>query len=143
MTANNGPAHLYRNEGGNANNALRITTAGTASNRDGIGARIELTVAGGAKRWQIVKTGSSYASQSDRMLTFGLGSDAVVSSIEVDWPSGVKDKATNVMARQFVTFEEGKGLTPSDSREAQNERKRRSRRKFKSDEPSPSEWPSL
>jgi hypothetical protein len=110
VTANNGPAHLYRNEGGNANNALRITTAGTASNRDGIGARIELTVAGGAKRWQIVKTGSSYASQSELPLTFGLGSAREVSGIQVKWPSGKVDTIGAVKGNQAITIKEGAGL---------------------------------
>jgi hypothetical protein len=110
VTANNGPAHLYRNEGGNANNALRITTAGTASNRDGIGARIELTVAGGAKRWQIVKTGSSYASQSELPLTFGLGSARDVSGIQVKWPSGKVDTIGAVKGNQAITIKEGAGL---------------------------------
>jgi hypothetical protein len=110
VTANNGPAHLYRNEGGNANNALRITTAGTASNRDGIGARIEITVAGGAKRWQIVKTGSSYASQSELPLTFGLGSARDVSAIQVKWPSGKVDTIGAVKGNQAITIKEGAGL---------------------------------
>src|SRR6185295_5301412 len=72
INVNNGPARLYRNDGGNRNNVLRVQTIGTASNRDGIGARVEVTVRG-TRLWQIVKTGSSYASQSELPLTFGLG----------------------------------------------------------------------
>ena len=69
VTVNNGPARLLRNDGGNRNNVLRVQTIGTASNRDGIGTRVEVTVHG-LSRWQIVKTGSSYASQSELALTF-------------------------------------------------------------------------
>ena len=112
VTTNHGPAYLFRNDGGNANSWISVTTRGVTSNRDGIGAIVRVESASG-KQWSMVRSGSSYASQSDRTPTFGLGSDAVVSSIEVDWPSGMKDKATNVAARQFVTFEEGKGLVPT------------------------------
>src|SRR4026209_1053225 len=71
VTVNNGPARLMRNDGGNRNHMLRVQTIGTASNRDGIGARIDVAVHGGANLWQIVKTGSSYASHSELPLTFG------------------------------------------------------------------------
>ena len=111
VTTNNGPAHLFRNEGGNANNAVRILTVGTTSNRDGIGARVELTLAGGGKPWQIVKTGSSYASQSELPLTFGLGSAREVSAIRVKWPSGRVDTIGPVQANQTITIKEGAGLS--------------------------------
>jgi len=109
VMTNNGPAHLFRNDGGNANNALRIQTVGTTSNRDGIGARVELTLPGGGKPWQIVKTGSSYASQSELPLTFGLGSAGEVSGIRVKWPSGRVDTIGAVKANQVITIKEGAG----------------------------------
>ncbi|HXG64186.1 MAG TPA: VCBS repeat-containing protein, partial [Blastocatellia bacterium] len=65
VTANNAPARLLRNDGGNQNNLLRVKTVGTASNRDGIGARVTVKLTTGAKLWQLVKTGSSYASQNE------------------------------------------------------------------------------
>jgi hypothetical protein len=113
VTTNNGPAHLFRNDGGNANNVLRVQTVGSASNRDGIGARVELTLAGGAKPWQLVKTGSSYASQSELPLTFGLGSLAEVSGVRVRWPSGRADTVGAVKANQMITIKEGTGLLRS------------------------------
>ena len=58
----------------------------------------------------MVRSGSSYASQSDLALTFGLGADQMASAIEVEWPSGTKDRLTNVAARQAVVIEEGRGL---------------------------------
>src|SRR5258706_2161818 len=87
ITSNNGPARLLRNDGGNQNNLLRIKTIGTASNRDGIGAKVTLKLASQQKIWGMVKTGSSYCSQSELPLTFGLGKADKVASIEISWPS--------------------------------------------------------
>ena len=111
VTTNNGPAHLFRNDGGNTNGWLRIQTIGTASNRNGIGARVEVTLPTGARPWQIVKTGSSYASQSELPLTFGLGSAREVTGITVKWPSGRVDKTGSVKANEVITITEGSGRT--------------------------------
>ena len=109
LTSNNGPAYLFRNDGGNANSWIAVHTRGVKSNRDGIGAVVRVTSASG-KQWKMVRSGSSYASQSDLTLTFGLGADAAVSAIDVEWPSGAKDHLANIPARQIITIEEGKGL---------------------------------
>ena len=109
ITTNGGPAYLFRNDGGNANNWIAIRTRGVKSNRDGIGAVVRLESASG-RQWNMVRSGSSYASQSDLALTFGLGPDKVATSVEVEWPSGTKDKVANVAAGQLVTLEEGKGI---------------------------------
>jgi enediyne biosynthesis protein E4 len=109
LTSNNGPAHLYRNDGGNRNKWISIRTIGTKSNRDGIGASVAIASASG-KQWNVVRSGSSYASQSDLALVFGLGQDPVVTSIEVTWPSGVKQKFANVAANQFITLDETRGI---------------------------------
>jgi hypothetical protein len=110
LTVNNGPAHLYRNDGGNRHHVLRVQTVGTTANRDGIGARVDLAVAGGAKPWQLVKTGSSYASQSELPLTFGLGSQTEVTSIRVRWPGGRVETVGPVKGDQTVTIKEGSGI---------------------------------
>jgi hypothetical protein len=110
VTANNGPARLFRNDGGNRNNAIRIKTIGSRSNRDGIGARVEVSVRGAAKRWQIVKTGSSYGSQSELPLTFGLGANTSVESVRLRWPSGQVDTIGALAANQIVTVREGAGV---------------------------------
>src|ERR1700676_671701 len=91
LTSNNGPARLYRNDGGHKNKWISIRTVGTKSNRDGIGASVAIVSASG-KQWNVVRSGSSYASQSDLALIFGLGQDPVVNAIEVTWPSGAKQK---------------------------------------------------
>jgi hypothetical protein len=109
LTSNNGPAYLFRNDGGNANSWIAVRTRGVQSNRDGIGAVVRVTSASG-RQWNLVRSGSSYASQSDLTLTFGLGKDTTVSAIDVEWPSGTKDHVANIPAKQRIVIEEGKGL---------------------------------
>ena len=72
LTTNGGPAYLFHNVGGSRNNAIRIKTVGTRSNRDGIGAEVRVR-SGAGENWQTVHSGSSYCSQSELTLTFGLG----------------------------------------------------------------------
>src|SRR5262245_53816708 len=110
ITTNNGPAYLLRNDGGNQNNFLRIKAVGTTSNRDGIGAKVSVKLASGAELRSMVRGGSSYCSQSELPLTFGLGKSDKVSRIEVTWPSGRKDTVADVVANQLITIQEGKGL---------------------------------
>lgn len=112
VTVNNGPARLLRNDGGNRNNVLRVRTIGTISNRDGIGTRVDVT-AHGVSRWQMVKTGSSYASQSELPLTFGLHASTSASRVQVRWPSGTVDIIENVAGNHLVTIEEGTGMLRS------------------------------
>ena len=108
-TSNNGRARLIRNDGGNQNNLVRIKTVGTVSNRDGIGAKITVKM-DKQKLWGVVKTGSSYASQSELPVTFGLGKAEKIASIEVAWPSGRVDSAADVLANQMITIKEGQGI---------------------------------
>ncbi len=113
VTSNNGPAMLLRNDGGNKNGWLRVRTVGGPSNRDGIGAKVTVTQGGGAKAWGVVHTGSSFASQSELPLTFGLGSASKVAKVEVAWPSGKVDSLVAVTANQTITIQEGKGIVPA------------------------------
>jgi len=112
ITANNGPARLLRNDNGNKNDVLRVKTIGTRSNRDGIGAKVTVTTANGTHLFGMVKTGSSYLSQSELPLTFGLGKPEAgkTVSFEIVWPSGHKDSVSNVKANQFISVQEGKGI---------------------------------
>jgi len=108
VTCNGGPAYLWRNQGGNANHFLTVKTVGTKSNRDGIGAVVRLKL-DQTTLWQMVKSGSSYCSQNQLPLTFGLGKADKVQSLEVVWPSGIVDRVFNVAANQIVTVKEGSG----------------------------------
>ncbi len=105
VSTNDGPAHLYRNDGGNKNNWLQLKLVGSKSNRSGIGAVVRLTSAGGPQ-WQMVRSGSSYCSSSDLALTFGLGKDASATGIDVEWPSGTKQHLSNVNADQYLVVHE-------------------------------------
>jgi len=110
ITENHGPARLLRNDGGSRGNALRVRLVGTTSNRDGIGARVDVVLPGGATRWQLVKTGSSYCSQSEMPLTFGLGDVPRVAEIRVRWPGGRVETVNGASANQTVVIQEGKGV---------------------------------
>src|SRR6185312_2079768 len=74
MTTNGGQALLFRNDGG-TNHSLRVKLVSRQSNRDGIGAVVRVTN-GASKLWQMLRSGSSYLSQSELVLTFGLGDSA-------------------------------------------------------------------
>jgi enediyne biosynthesis protein E4 len=108
ITTNGGPAYLFHNEGGQ-NHSLRVRLQGTKSNRDGIGAVVRVTAAKD-QQWQTVHSGSSYLSQSELTLTFGLGDKTKADAIEVQWPSGQLDKLSNIPAGQTITIQEGKGI---------------------------------
>ena len=114
VTTNGGPAYLYENQAGAGANAIRIKTVGTRSNRDGIGAVIRLHSAGGTE-WQTVHSGSSYCSQSELTLTFGLGKASEADSVEITWPSGQKDIVKNLKANATYTLEEGGKILSSVS----------------------------
>lgn len=111
IMANNGPARLLRNDNGNQNDMLRVKMVGTKSNRDGIGAKVTVTTSTGVHLSRMVKTGSSYLSQSELPLTFGLGRPSGKTvSIEIVWPSGHRDSISSVKPNQFITVQESKGI---------------------------------
>ncbi len=112
ITANNGPARLLRNDNGNQNDVLRVKLIGTKSNRDAIGAKVTLTTSIGAAMTRMVKGGSSYLSQSELPLTFGLGKpgSTKIARMQIVWPSGRKDTLADLKPNQFVTIQEGKGI---------------------------------
>jgi hypothetical protein len=111
LMANNGPARLLRNDGG-TNQKIRMTLIGSSSNRSAIGARARLLRDGGASPWRMVKTGSSYLSQSELPLTFGLGATPPkITGVEVVWPAGRTERVPAVAPGTSVTVVEGKGIT--------------------------------
>ena len=108
VTTNGGRPWLFHNEG-STNHSLRLKLVGTKSNRDGIGATVRVTT-GSDKQWQMLRSGSSYLSQSELVLTFGLGNTTKADAIEIQWPSGQIDKLSGLAADQTITVQEGKGV---------------------------------
>jgi hypothetical protein len=115
ITTNDGPAYLYRNDLSNGNHWIRIRTVGSKSNHDGIGSVVRIESRSG-KQWNMVRSGSSYCSQSDLPLTFGLGPDTLVSSLEIEWPSGAKQRFTDLPANQFFTIDEAEGVVRKEAK---------------------------
>jgi hypothetical protein len=110
ITTNGGQAHLYRNDLGSSNRSVRLTLRGSRSNRDGIGARVRARV---GSTWQsrLVRTGSSYLSQSELPLTFGLGDRENIDELTIEWPGGQPEKIGGLRAGHAYTITEGKGVT--------------------------------
>ena len=112
IMTNNGPARLLRNDNANQNDLLRVRTIGTRSNRDGIGAKLVLKTSKGRTEYAMVRTGSSYCSQSELPVTFGLGKpeEGITLTLEISWPSGQKDRISDIKPNQTITVQEGKGV---------------------------------
>ena len=111
VATNNGPAHLYRNDGGNVNSHLRLQLEGSPSNRSGIGAEVTVHSPSG-EQWRTVHTGSSYCSQSELPLTFGLNQDLEIESVAVKWPSGQLRTYQDIEPNRAYLVHEEFGLQP-------------------------------
>jgi hypothetical protein len=109
LTTNAGPAFLYRNDLTNGNHSVRLRLVGTKSNRDAIGAMVRAEV-GGLVQTRTVKTGSSYLSQSELPLTFGLGKRDRLDRIVIQWPSGRTEEFKDLRSGQTYVCTEGKGI---------------------------------
>jgi enediyne biosynthesis protein E4 len=115
LSTNGGRAYLFENDATRdaaLQNSLRIKLVGTKSNRDGIGTVVKISTLG-EKQSQMMRSGSSYLSASELVLTFGLAHREKADDIEIDWPSGQADKLSNVAAGQTITVTEGHGVTAS------------------------------
>ena len=106
---NNGKFLLLRNDGGNQNNWLRLKLIGTKSNRDAIGALVTVRT-GKQKQQRYVRSSGSFLSESERVLTFGLGSATTIDSVEIRWPSGKLDTLSQLEINTMKTIVEGKGV---------------------------------
>jgi enediyne biosynthesis protein E4 len=104
------PPTLLINRTESDNHAVLFRLVGTKSNRSAIGARVTVT-SGGVTQFSEVRSGSSYCSQNDLRLHFGLGKDATISSVEVAWPSGKKESFKDLAADSIYTIVEDKGVT--------------------------------
>ena len=109
MTTNNGPAYLFRNDQTAGNRSIRFRLIGTKSNRDGIGARIRL-FSGGVMQTRMIRSGSSYLSQSEMPATFGLGRRDTIERAVIDWPSGRTEEYKLLSAGLAYEITEGTGI---------------------------------
>jgi len=109
ITTNNGPAYLYRNDQLAGNRSIRFHLIGTKSNRDAIGATVQV-FSGGLTQSRMVKGGSSYLSQSELPLTFGLEKRDHIDRVVVEWTSGRTEEYKNLAAGRAYTCTEGQGI---------------------------------
>ena len=112
VTTNNGPAVLFRNDQRAGNRFVRFHLTGTTSNRDAIGATVRI-FHGGTSQSRLVKSGSSYLSQSELPLTFGVGTRDRIDRVVVSWPNGRTEEFKNVVTGKAYDCVEGKGMVTS------------------------------
>ena len=110
MTTNNGPAYLYRNDQTGGNRSIRFQLVGTKSNRDAIGAVVKIYGAG-ATQSRTVRGGSSYLSQSELPVTFGVGKNEKIERVTIDWPSGRNEEYKDLASGRAYELVESKGVT--------------------------------
>jgi hypothetical protein len=109
MTTNNGPAFLFRNDVGNGNRSVRFRLVGKKSNADGIGAVVRI-FSGAETQSRMVRGGSSYLSQSELPVTFGVGRRERVERALVEWPSGRTEEFKDLATGKAYTCTEGTGI---------------------------------
>jgi hypothetical protein len=110
ITTNHGPAYLYRNDQAGGNRSIRFELVGTKSNRDAIGARVRIfnqeTV-----QSRLVKGGSSYLSQSELPVTFGVGRRDKIDRVVIEWPSGRTEEHKDLSVGRAYECVEAQGIT--------------------------------
>ena len=111
ITTNNGPTYLFRNDQSAGNRSIRFRLVGTKSNRDAIGARVRV-YHDGIVQSRMVKTGSSYLSQSELPVTFGVGKRDRIERVVIDWPSGTTEEHKSLATGRAYECLEGKGIQP-------------------------------
>jgi enediyne biosynthesis protein E4 len=104
ITTNNGPAYLYRNDVTSGNRSLRIRLTGVKSNRDAIGASIQVFTPDGMQS-RMIKTGSSYLSQSELTATLGIARREKADRVVIFWPSGATQEFKNIAAGAYQCTE--------------------------------------
>ena len=100
------PAELFRNVGAPKQHWLALQLRGRRSNRDGIGSLIKVTGASRFTQWNRVTTAVGYGSSSDRTVFFGMAGDEIARMIEIDWPSGARQRLENVFCNRTISVEE-------------------------------------
>jgi hypothetical protein len=109
MTTNNGPAFLFRNDLVNGNRSVRFRLVGKKSNADGIGAVVRIFY-GGEMQSRMVRGGSSYLSQSELAVTFGVGRQDWIERVVIDWPSGRSEEFKNLATGRAYECTEMAGI---------------------------------
>jgi hypothetical protein len=109
LTTNNGPAYLFRNDQAAGNRSIRFKLVGTKSNRDAIGATVRIFHAG-QSQMRMIRSGSSYLSQSELAAAFGLGRRDKIDRVVIDWPSGRTEEYKNLAAGKGYRCVEGGGI---------------------------------
>ena len=115
MTTNNNGAYLYRNDVTNGNQSIRLRLVGTKSNRDAIGAVVRAYSAG-QQQTRMVRSGSSYLSQSELPVTFGAGKEAEMERVVIEWPSGRNEEYKRLKAGKTFQVTESKGIEENSQR---------------------------
>lgn len=115
ITTNNGPAYLFRNDQLAGNRSVRFHLVGTKSNRDAIGARVRIFHDGSAQT-RMVKSGSSYLSQSELPVTFGVGKRDRIDRVVIEWPSGQTEEHKNIATGHAYKCVETEGIQPDSPR---------------------------
>ena len=105
VSTNDGSFHVLHNSTETQNHWLTLFLIGHRSNRDAIGAEVKLSTAMGSQ-WATLSTAGSYLSSSDKRVHFGLGAEAVAASIEILWPSGIRQTIRNVQGDQILKIDE-------------------------------------
>jgi hypothetical protein len=111
ITTNNGPAVLLRNDQTGGNRSVRFRLRGTVSNRDAIGGTVRI-FHDGITQSRTVRSGSSYLSQSELPVTFGVGRRDRIERAVVTWPSGRTEELKNLATGRRYDWTESKGLQP-------------------------------
>lgn len=101
----NGNPEIFMNRTKNSGHWIILKLVGTRSNRDGLGAVVKLT-AGGNAQWNQATTSVGYGSSSDKRVHFGIGRETAIESIEIKWPSGIKQRLKNLASDQVLTVTE-------------------------------------
>jgi peptidoglycan hydrolase-like protein with peptidoglycan-binding domain len=115
VTGNDGAFYVLHNSTETKNHWLTLELVGHKSNRDAIGAEVRLVTPKGLQM-ATVTTAGSYLSSSDKRVHFGLGTETVVGTIEIRWPSGIRQTIKNVTADQILKIDEpSAGTVAKDS----------------------------
>jgi hypothetical protein len=112
ITTNNGPAYLYRNDQLAGNRSMRFRLVGKQSNRDAIGATVRIYHEGTTQS-RLIKSGSSYLSQSELPVTFGLAKRDKIERVVIQWPNGRTEEYKNLAAGKAYECVESEGITPA------------------------------